>query len=64
MRYIDAYSATLSGALLKKDRDWLHLWLKFSIQNVVLILSWKKNPECFSAGLFSCVFDKMFIEVF
>ena len=52
MRYIDAYSATLSGALLKKDRDWLHLWLKFSIQNVVLILSWKKIQNVSLRGFF------------
>ena len=54
MRHIDAYSATLSDALLKKDRDWLHLWLKFSIQNVVLILPWKKSRMFPCRAFFLC----------
>ena len=42
------------------DRD--HLWVKFSIQNVILRISRIKNSN-FSLLFFSNVFDKMFIKV-
>ena len=42
----------------------IHLWLKFSIQNVVLRVSSRKVLKIFPCGvLFSCVFDETFIEV-
>ena len=48
----------------KKGLDCVYLWVKFSTQNVVLRVSKKKNSKVFScAASFSCVFDKMFIEV-
>ena len=48
----------------KKDPDCAYLWVKFSIQNVVLRVSWKKNSKMFPYEVpFSCIVDKMFIEV-
>ena len=38
-------------------------WVKFSIQNIVLRVSRRKNLEMFPCGAsFSCVFGGMFIE--
>ena len=48
----------------KKDPDCGYLWVKCSIQNVVLRVSWKKNSKMFPYEVpFSCIVDKMFIEV-
>ena len=47
-----------------EDLDCVHLFVKFSIQNVVLRVSRRKNSEMFLCGAcFSSVFDEMFIEV-
>ena len=48
----------------KKGLDCVHLWVKFSIQNVVLRVSSGKNSKIFPCGAtFSGVFDEIFIEV-
>ena len=48
----------------KKDLDCVHLWVKFSIQNILLGVSRRKNSKMFPCeALFSCVFDEMFIKV-
>ena len=45
-------------------RDCVHLWVRFSIQNAVLRLSRREKSKILPCGAyFSCVFDKMFIEV-
>ena len=45
----------------KKGPDSINHWVKFSIQNVVLRVSRRKNSKMFLCGnCFSCVFDKMF----
>ena len=50
--------------LEKKGPDGVHLWVKFSIQNGVLGVSWRKNSKMFPCGAsFSYVFNKMLIEV-
>ena len=47
-----------------KGPDCAHHWVKFSIQNVVLRVSRRKISKMFPyRASFSCVFDKMFIEV-
>ena len=48
----------------KKGPHCLHVWVKFSIQNVVLRVSRRKNAKkCYPAGpFFSCVFDEIFIN--
>ena len=47
----------------EKNSDYVFLWIKFSIQNKVLIVSRAKN-RMFPCGVFFCsVFDEMFIEV-
>ena len=44
--------------------DCVHLWVKFSIQNAVLRLSRREKSKILPCGAyFSCVFDKMFIEM-
>ena len=40
----------------KKDPDCIHLWVKFSIQNIVLRVSRRKNSQIFHAGPFFLVF--------
>ena len=48
----------------KEGPDCTHLWVRFSIQNVVLRVSRRKHSKIFSCrASFSCVFDEMFIEV-
>ena len=48
----------------KKGPDCVYLWVKFSIQNVVLRVSRRKNSKMFPCGAsFSGVFDEIFIEV-
>ena len=48
----------------KKGPDCVHLWLKFSIQNIVSKVSRRKTSKMFPYGTsFSCVFDKIFIKV-
>ena len=50
--------------LFKKGSDCVHLWVKFSIQNVVLRVSRRSKFQIVSLwGLFSGVFDKIYIEV-
>ena len=45
----------------KKGPDCINHWVKFSVQNVVLRVSRRKNSKMFPCGnCFSCVFDKMF----
>ena len=47
----------------KEGPDFVYAWVKFSIQNVVLTVSTRKNSKMFSCGAsFSCIFDEMFIE--
>ena len=79
-RYIDAYSAILTGAQLRrrgeaspaffengekylqKEGPYCY-WVKFSIENIVLRVSRRKNLEMFPCGTsFSCVSGGMFIE--
>ena len=47
----------------KKSPDCVHLWIKFSIQNVVLRVSQRKNSQKVCLQVFLSCFDKMFIEV-
>ena len=48
----------------KKVLDFVHLLVKFSVQNVVLKVSRRKNSKTFHwVASFSCVFDEMFMEV-
>ena len=53
---------------VKKGPDCTHLWVKFSIDNVVLIVlrvSRRKNAKIFPCGvLFSYVLHEMFITVY
>ena len=47
----------------KEDLDCVHLWVKFSIQNVVLRVSRRKNSKMFPwRASFSGVFEEIFIE--
>ena len=49
----------------KKGPDCAHLWVKFSIDNVVLRVSRRKSAKIFPCGvLFSYVFHEMFITVY
>ena len=42
---------------------YVHLWVRFSIQNVVLRVSGRKNSKIFPCGVsFSCVFDEIFTK--
>ena len=46
----------------KKGPDCIHLWVKITIQNIVLRISRGKNSKMFPCrASFSCVFDEMFI---
>ena len=48
----------------RKRPDHINLWVKFSVQIVVLMISRRKNSKMFPCGvLFSDFFDEMFIEV-
>ena len=48
----------------KKSADSLDLWVKLSMQHVVLRVFRRKNSNMFPcAASFSCVFDEMLIEV-
>ena len=48
----------------KKGLDCVYTWVKFSIQNVVLRVSRRKNSKMFPCGAsFSIVIDQIFIEV-
>ena len=48
----------------KKGTDCIHLWVKFSIQNVVLRVSTRKKLQNVSLwGLFFGVFDEILIQV-
>ena len=48
----------------KKSPDFAHLSVKLSTQNVALRASRRKNSKMFLRGAsFSCVFDKIFIEM-
>ena len=48
----------------KKGSDWVHPYVKFTTQNVVLIVSKRKNFKIFlCGGFFSRIFDEIFIEV-
>ena len=46
----------------KKSPDNVQLWVKFSIQNVVLRISTKKTPKCFPAGPLFLVFLTKFLS--
>ena len=47
----------------KIGSDFVHLWVKFSNENVVLIVSRSKNSKIFTcAFFFLCIFYKMFIH--
>ena len=53
-----------SALILKKGPHSVHLLVKFSIQNVVLRVSRRKNSKTFPCGaFFSYVFNEIFIEV-
>ena len=55
LRYTEVYSGIIEPPLpffeknypdfRKKSLDCVHLWVKFSIQNVVLGISWRKNSN-------------------
>ena len=45
-----------SGVILGNKSDFFHLWVKFSIENVVLWVSRRKNSKMFPCGTFSVVF--------
>ena len=67
---ISVYSPTLTDAKLGREgrppcpSDCDRLWVQFFIKNVVSRVSRRKNPKMFPCGpSFSCVFDKMLIEV-
>ena len=47
----------------KKGPDSVYFWVKYSIQNVVLRVSRRKSPKFSLRGPFSCVFEKLFIEM-
>ena len=48
----------------KNGLDCVQLWIKCSIQNLVLIASRRENSNMLPCGdFFSCVFDEMFIEM-
>ena len=48
----------------KKSPDFVHLWVKFFIQNVALRVSRRKNSKMLSCrASFSGVFEEIFIEV-
>ena len=48
----------------EKGPDCVHLWVKLSIQNVILRVCGRKNSKIFSCrDSFSWVFDKIFTEV-
>ena len=48
----------------EKNHDCVLLWVKFCIQNLVLRVSSRKNSKIFPCRAFySCVFNKIFIEV-
>ena len=48
----------------RKDRDGVHLWVKFSFRNAVSIVSTRKDTKIFPCrAFFPCAFDEMFIEV-
>ena len=49
---------------VKKCPDYVHTSVKFSIQNVILKVSRRKNSRIFPCGVFfSGVFDKIFPKV-
>ena len=41
----------------KGPTDYVHIWVKFSIQNVVLRIPWRKNSKMFSCGPLFLVFS-------
>ena len=47
----------------KRHSDCVRLWIKFSIQYVVLRVTTRKNSKIFPCRTFSPVFNEMFIEV-
>ena len=47
-----------------KSLDCFNLWVRFSIQNVVLRVSRKKNPKCFPEGSLFLVFFICFLVFF
>ena len=61
------FKKSKSALILEKKRpDCGHLWIKFSIEIVVLIVYRRKTSKMFPyalRGFFSYVFDKTFIEL-
>ena len=47
--------------LYKSRPDYVHLWVKISIQNVFVIVSRRRNSKILPSSCFSCVFDKIFM---
>ena len=47
-----------------KSLDCFNLWIRFSIQNLVLRVSRKKNPKCFPGGSLFLVFFVCFLVFF
>ena len=48
----------LEFGLKKKSRDCVHLWVKFSIQNIVLTVPRRKNSQIFPCEVFFLVLTK------
>ena len=46
----------------KKSPDFFHLWVKLSIQGVVLRISWRKNSNISLRGLFSLCFQTKYLS--
>ena len=74
IRYIRNSAEEASSALFEnqkrcsdfgnKSLDCFNLWIRFSIQNVVLRVSRKKNPKCFPGGSLFLVFLICFLVFF
>ena len=50
----------------RKNTDYVYQWVKFSIQNVVLSVSRRKNSQMFPCGTsfsFFLIFDEIIVEV-
>ena len=64
-RYTDLQFEKRSNVVpSKKGPGRVHLWVEFSIQNVVLRVFMRKNSKIYPYGVFfSCVFDKIFIKL-
>ena len=73
IRHIRNSTEEASSALFENQRfsdfgnkslDCFNLWIRFSIQNLVLRVSRKKNPKCFPGGSLFLVFFICFLVFF